>query len=204
MRGKHKEKLLHSIAQSVPGYVSAYKQVPISKLMRLNLYSVEHLLPLLTLRGSAPSPAENDPLGWIEATRSANSERGHLPLVLWLSGKFLRQSLGSKVVIDGQTHYLPPAAQRARIARKWLYIRTTYPNEVSPMSEAQDEHFLDILTTVIENPPSAVEIAVNQAYLNKFGWCNPLCVSAETAKGFYDDAAWRWLARVGCAQSTNA
>lgn len=182
LSGKDKKKLLHLLAQDCSdpsdaetAYVSVYDRVGIERVMARELWSVEHVLPRSKVNGRDPGNGENDPLGWVEATRTANSRRSNTPLVLWQerSGMYVRE----KVFLDGVEHFVPPADQRARLARKWAFVRATYPNEVAPPSAAQRAHAADICALMKHTKPFSYELCVNQRFRNTYGYGNPLLES---------------------------
>jgi hypothetical protein len=195
LRGKHKNRLLHAVAAAADDdeadggdYLSAYEEVDIDELLAFNKYSVEHVVPRSHVNGSASVPAENDPLGWVEATRRANSRRSNLPLVLWEHGDGAAAEPNTVVTVDGDKHYVPPMAQRARLARKWLCIRATYPG-VRPPTAAQRRFQDSIVALARDAPVQPAERAVNEAYREALKWANPLL--ENRAKQFYDDKSWR-------------
>ena len=79
-----KHTLLHNIAGSVDGYATAYERRLLVEPVPARTMSVEHVLPRSMINGRGEGAAENDPFGWIVATRSANSSRSNKPLVLWV------------------------------------------------------------------------------------------------------------------------
>ena len=191
MRGKHKFRLLHSVASradndDVPGgdYVTAYEEVDIDDLFaRRRRWSVEHVVPRSAVHGG--EEAESDPLGWIEATARANSQRSNHPLVLW------RSALPRGVhPLYGELHYAPPERQRARLARKWLFIRATY-SDIDPPSAAQLAHAADIIRLAKEYPVQGAELRVNDEYRTLLRWANPLL--EEGADTWYANVHWRAL-----------
>ena len=68
--------------------------------------------------------------------------------------------------------------QRARLARKWLFIRATYQG-LDPPSDAQLANAQAILALVRAHLPDAVERAVNDLYRAELGWANPLVEDAS-------------------------
>lgn len=193
--GKQKFDLLHSIAEAADddkspdgNYVSIYDQVDIDD-MPVGVRSVEHVIPRARVNGSAPAAAENDPLGWVEATRTANSRRSSYPLMLWLEddGKLAPPNL--LVRLDGELHYVPPVEQRARLARKWLYIRASYAGTIDPPSRAQQRHAARIVALAKSWPVQPAERRANAILREKLGYGNPL-LEADPDR-FYDNAGWR-------------
>ena len=188
--GEQKYSLLHGIALKAEGeYLSAYQQVDIDSIMRDGLYSVEHVVPRSHVNGRLPGKAENDPIGWIVATRRSNSARSNSPLVLWLTGDS-EYATNTTVRIDGVQHYVPPIEQRARLARKWLFIRATYGTIDEP-SAAQMRHAEDILE-LARGKPLESELSVNQEYRKLLNWANPIL--EEGGSSWFEDEAW--VARV--------
>ena len=96
--------------------------------------------------------------------------------------------------LDGERHYAPPADQRARLARKWLYTRATY--ECAPMSNAQRMHLSEIIALAKHAPPGTVEINVAKQLETLTRTRNPLILDAAPSR-WYDSPSWRLL--VGCA-----
>ena len=161
MHRRDKFRLLHHVAARADDmgddYLTPYDLVDIDDVLAQRRWSVEHVVPRSHTGDNAEARA--DPIGWIVATRSANSTRGNQPLVLW----------------DGSAsgHFSPPLEQRARLARKWLFIRATYQG-LDPPSDAQLANAQAILALVRAHPPDAVERAVNDLYRAELGWANPL------------------------------
>ena len=184
LSGKSKWTKLHSVARAADvepeNYVSAYQMLDIDDIIaRGNLLSVEHVVPRSMVNGSGPGLAENDPLGWIEATPSANAIRSNLPLVLW-PGSY-----------DGpQPHFSPPESQRARLARKWLFIRLSYSivDTIDPPSKAQTEHRKEIIKLAKTYPIQAAERRVNEIYHDMYNYSNPLL--KPNASRWYDS---KWM-----------
>ena len=211
--GKAKERLLHAVAvkandDAVLGtdsyYRTPYDEMRIRDVVTRRVWSVEHVLPRSYVNGKNPGKAENDPNGWVVATRSANSRRSNHPLMLWLDSKDGRIAPPNRVVIfddgggggGGVAHYVPPVDQRARLARKWLFLRATYccgqgRDSIAPPTAAQQKHRNDIIALAKTYPIQATEILVNEHYRETYGWANPLL--EEDAARWYDDPAWRNL-----------
>lgn len=197
MRSGDKAALLHQIAEAADddedpsnSYLTPYELIDTDDVRRLRIWSVEHIVPRSHTHGAA---AQNDPNGWIQATRDANSARSNMPLVLWqLVGeeKGTTDKPSNTVwVEEGDKFYVAPLPQRGRLARKWLYIRATYGTDVKPMHPVQRAHLPDILALVKEDVPSLVEIRVNNIIMYKTGWSNPL-IDAEKAALFLNDRDW--------------
>jgi hypothetical protein len=197
LRADDKATLLHRIAEAADddedptnSYLTPYELIDTDDVRLQRLWSVEHIVPRSHTHGAV---AKNDPNGWIQATRKANSARGNMPLVLW---RLVGEEKGSMDKPSntvwregGHAFYVPPLWQRARLARKWLYIRATYGADVKPMHPVQRAHLHEILTLVEEDGPSLVEIRVNNIIMYKTGWSNPL-IDAEKAALFLNDSDW--------------
>ena len=197
MRGKHKYQMLHSVAASADddtdpdgNYVSAYEQLDIDEVIALRRWSVEHVVPRSFINGSGPGDGEDDPNGWIEATRSANSQRSNHPLYLWPDPDGTLAPPNTLVRVDGKLHYVPPREQRARLARKWLFIRATY-DDIQPPSTAQKRRASQIVALAQHSPVQPAEHRVNEHYRQTLDWANPLL--EDGAERWYTDAAWRAL-----------
>jgi hypothetical protein len=109
-------------------------------------YSIEHVVPRSMVNGKSPGRAEDDFFGWDLADRHANSDRSNLPLVLWplqhISGR-------GRVWISGELHYNPLEEHKARLARRWIYIRCTYflDDDIDLPSDAQQKNIKLIIET---------------------------------------------------------
>jgi len=185
-----KHRLLHDVARNVnkrpdTKYVGAYEQMPIGELMRRNEFSVEHVVPRSHVNGPLPGAGEDDPRGWVDTSRRENRRRSNLPLVLWDDPGLVA---GSRPWIAGTRHYAPPPGQRARLARKWLFIRATYDGIASP-SQAQLDHADAIVHLAATTQPSRAELAVDALYRKRFGAGNPL-LNGDKAWGFYGSPEW--------------
>ena len=184
LKGRDKHRMLHSIAMSSEDdtigaqgqYLSTYTETDIDDIMASRLWSVEHVVPRSAVNGKAAGDAENDPLGWVEATRQANSMRSSYPLVLWE----LKHETGARanfVRLGGEQHFVPPLAQRARLARKWLFVRATYSHEhISPPSNAQLAHLQEIIALARDGVVGVAEQRAHDALVSLLGggWRNPL------------------------------
>lgn len=178
--GQDKRRLLHQVAidcnddQDPHGaYVSVYEGKDIDLVMKLKQWSVEHVLPRYMVKGNEPGDAENDPLGWVEATRLSNSRRSNHPLVLWLLDDE-ELPLQGFITLEGEKHFVPFQEQRARLARKWAFIRATYPDEVAPPSSAQLANANKIFDLMKQTQPFQSEICVNNHFRKTYQWGNPL------------------------------
>lgn len=197
LRSKAKHELLHDVAQACSNssgrddvYVDAYDEMDIALIIELEEWSVEHVVARSKINGREPGDGEDDPLGWIEASRKTNSRRSNHPLVLWpLPANSI--PLGDFITLYGVRHYVPPEAQRARLARKWAFVRATYPDEVSAVSTAQSKNMPLILSMMKHTDPFAAELCVNAHFRAKYGWGNPLLES--NANDWLNNVAFRGL-----------
>jgi len=178
MRGKHKFSLLHGVATRADddedgNYLTAYEQIDIDDIGGRR--SVEHVIPRSTTGDNRK--ARNDPNGWIVATRRSNSSRGNTPLVLW----------------DGEAdgHFSPPMEERARLARKWLFVRSTYGG-LDPPSEEQLRN-LSAIFEMAKKQPGRAEVRVNEIYKRELNWSNPLISNPV----WLDDSEWRKMVERG-------
>jgi hypothetical protein len=197
LRGRDKRALLHDPA--VEAFArSVYELVEAEELMDQELYSVEHVLPRSKVNDSAAGAAEDDPLGWVQATRKANSRRGSLPLILWPPSDEGPWAMPNTIVIvesaDGavrEAHYSPPAEMRARLARKWIYMRFEYGDidVLAPPSRAQWERSAEICAFAQHSPPSEAERAVDAHFREHHGCGNPLI--GEDRAVFLSEPAFR-------------
>lgn len=196
VNGRDKRRLLHALAAEADDddapdgdYVTPYDEMDIDEVLQRRVWSVEHVIPRSHVRQSG-SQARSDPLGWITATRRANSKRSNYPLVLWSDAedKPLARP-GTLVTLDGQLHFVPPVAQRARLARKWMYIRATYWGEIEPPSLAQQRHAGQIIELAKKFPIQPAERRMNELHKQLFNWSNPLL--GDDAARWYDNASWR-------------
>ena len=169
----------HQIAQSLSdiGIVvkSPYKLIPIERLLDMNNYSVEHVVPRFNINGRGPGAAENDPRGWMTADRHTNSRRGNMPLALWpdpKGGPYVQMSIAE---VDGVKHFFPPESMRATLARKWLFLRFNYRciDVFEPPSTAQINRARDICAFAKMNI-SVQEIEMNKRMKEQYGVTNPL------------------------------
>ena len=187
LRGPDKWRLLHRLAVAAQGddddYFTAYTLTDIDDVVAQRLWSVEHVRPQSKCHDAQ---AGADPNGWIEATRRANQRRSNHPLVLWLDGDDAGDSF---TVLQGVMHYRPPASERARLARKWLYMGATHARGCDPPSRAQRAHMREIIHLVRSTPVSAVERRVAEAVKEAVGFGNPLILDADPGR-FYDDDEW--------------
>jgi len=189
--GQRKHDWLHTLASKAEGYVSAYEELTMDELMQTRRYSVEHVVP--RSRIDDISDAESDPNGWVEASRRANSTRSNLPLLLWPDKQIDSKFRDYFKVCEGVVHYVPPPDQRARLARKWLYMHATYPHDIYPPSVAQLMNLNDIIELARSSPISESEQSVSDALRDLLGFGNPLLT--DEADSFYEDVDWVALLR---------
>lgn len=198
LKRKDKRILLHDVANMADDdiyqdgdYVSAYEQVDIDDMFAgRRQWSVEHVVSRSHINGGSPHPAEDDPIGWVEATPYANSSRSNHPLYLWLDPPGLLAFPRTLVRVDGELHYVPPMEQRARLARKWLFIRATY-KDVDPPSMAQVARASKIVALAQHFPVQPAELRVNADYRERLGWANPLLEDGKDV--WFKNPAWRAL-----------
>lgn len=172
-------------------YEGPYSGTDVQVIVGNRQWSVEHVIPrsMVDLKTEEGKQCISDPLGWFTETRRKNAQRSNLPLVLWkMPGEVVAERVpgtsdwtrlvhvlqSTKMLIEGEAHYVPCLEERARVARKWLYLRATYPNAVPPLSCAQKKHRYDILALVKRYPIQPVEVKMNDAHKRRFGRCNPL------------------------------
>tara|TARA_Y100000748_G_scaffold40307_1_gene29745 strand:- start:343 stop:1083 length:741 start_codon:yes stop_codon:yes gene_type:complete len=175
LRGRAKHRLLHDVAQladeqSDGGYVGVYEQLHIDALLGQHRYSVEHVVPRSHVNGRLPGAAENDPRGWVEASRRSNQRRSNLPLVMW-EAEGLEPN--TTIRVGDKLHYVPPSEQRARLARKWLFIRATYDGIDAP-SAAQAARKANVVLLAATDLAGPAELAVDRLYRERLGAGNPL------------------------------
>lgn len=202
LSGKDKKRLMHAVAaeadEDEPGpngedanYVTPYDEVDIDDVMERRLWSVEHVVPRSHVV-SEDTSAKNDPIGWMTATRTANSQRSNYPLMLWLDQDNGQLAIPRTLVrFNGELHYVPPLEQRARIARKWLYMRATYSGDLKPPSRLQKMYAAQIVSLAKAYPISPAEERVNKLYNSMLNWSNPLLNTG--ANEWYDNVEWRSL-----------
>lgn len=154
------------------------------------LRSVRSIRSIRSIRSSdktSTGRAEDDPNGWVVATRRSKSRSGNLPLVLWL----LEEQVvlpNSIALVEGEVHFVPPIEQRAELARKWLFLRATYDG-LPPPSDAQCASAADIVALAKLAPIQAEHWRVNAAHRARYGWANPLY--EEDANSWYNSREWR-------------
>lgn len=180
---------LHDLAVEADGYESAYEELPAEDLMAQNRYSVEHVVP--RSRTDDASELEGDPYNWIMATRTENSRRSNTPLKLWPDTPGRPNAQGRFQNLDGELHYLPPPDQRARLARKWLYARATYPRDVDPPTVAQLKNLEKIVTLVRDTPIMTAERQVANELYEMLHYKNPLLTN--DAADWYSTVDWHKL-----------
>lgn len=189
--GRRKHAWLHDLALAADGYESAYEEVSAKALMAQNRYSVEHVVPRSKIDDA--SDAEADPFAWVMASRKANARRSNYPLKLWPDAPWEVVAENSFQVIDGETHYVPPADQRARLARKFLYLHATYPHETDTPSVAQLRHLDQIARLVHDYPVQKAEQQVADALSGLLGYHNPLL--SRDASEMLETLDWEALLR---------
>ena len=202
LTGKDKKRLMHAVAEEAdedePGqngkdgsYLTPYDQLDIDNVLEQRIWSVEHVIPRSHVISDATS-AKNDPLGWMTATRTANSQRSNYPLMLWPDQHNGQLALPRTFVrFEGELHYVPPLEQRARIARKWMYMRATYSGDLKPPSRAQRLYSAQIVAWANAYPIQPAEQRVNDLYNSVFEWSNPLL--RPGAEKWYENVEWRHL-----------
>lgn len=189
--GRHKHAWLHDLALAADGYESVYEEAPAKVLMAQNRYSVEHVVPRSKIDDA--SDAESDPFAWVMASRKANARRSNHPLKLWPDAPWEVVAENSFQVIDGEVHYVPPADQRARLARKFLYAHATYPHDTDTPSVAQLRHLNQIVKLVHAYPVRKAEQQVADALSNLLGYRNPLL--GKDASEMLETLDWEALLR---------
>ena len=206
LTGKDKKRLMHAVAAEADedneddkddkddedgNYLTPYDEVDIDDVLGRRIWSVEHVIPRSHVISDDTS-AKNDPLGWMTATRTANSQRSNYPLMLWPDQNNGQLALPRTLVrFEGELHYVPPLEQRARIARKWMYMRATYSGDLKPPSRAQRLYSAQIVAWAKAYPMQPAEQRVNDLYNSVFEWSNPL-LSPGTEE-WYDNVEWRHL-----------
>ena len=181
VKGSRKNRLLHDPARAIEAeYVSPYELIDIDELVASGRKSVEHVLPKSFFKGKL---GVCDPLGWVAADRDANSKRSNTPLVLW-------PLLNDAVPLR---HYVPLFEQRGRLARKWIFMKYTYAQQIKvPSTKAQAAHRHLILWMARRTPISEAEHEMNEWYAEAIGWSNPLLSRDEAERDrFYDSPAFR-------------
>ena len=176
---------LYALALGIEGYTAPYTGKSVSTLRRTHQHSVEHVLPRSFFKDPKGAVGPRDPNGWVVADRTANSTRGNAPLTLW-------PRINPSVALR---HYRPPFDQRARLARKWLYMRYQYRDELDPAhlpSKPQRLKRALIFAWARMNAPSEEEMEMNDAIHEKIGWSNPLLdPCADVRNAFLDSPAFR-------------
>lgn len=185
-----KRRLVHDVARNAQGardnFVTVYEEKALEDVFVYEEWSVEHVVP----QSKCPS-AQGDVLNMTEATRSANSRRGNLPLVLWREDNGPTRDDAEFRTFDGIRHFAPPPQQRARLARKWLCVRASHAC-AAPMSTMQHRMLREIIAVAKTHPPSAVEVRVAMEVLFKTGLRNPLVLGENVAQ-WYDCPVWQQM-----------
>ncbi|MDA9603624.1 hypothetical protein N9S30_00550 [bacterium] len=192
MRSKDKN-AFHDIVQRLgPRYTTSYTNSNVKDLRSRLHQSIEHIFPRSKVNADRPGVTEDDVFGWASVDRDANSMRSNLPLVLWPT-KGLPEGI---VDIDGEAHYNPPNEHKARLARRWVYVRATYAfiNVLASPSVAQQENADAIFKLIADTSPSPVELALHQELSKKYGgWRNPLMLQGEERDGFLKSKGFHML-----------
>ena len=171
-------------------YMTPYAEQDVAYILSLGYESIEHIVPRSYYAGE--SAAQNDPFGWVVAASYKNSLRKNLPLVLWTS-EGVGDNMYAELMIGDERHFVPPVNQRARLARKWLYMRATYVATVPP-SQAQQQHLTDILDHVERYPPDLAERRMNELLAHKYGgWDNPFISQPTEALRVARTSGWQRL-----------
>ena len=183
VRSKDKN-AFHEIVQSLGNkYMTSYTNSSVKTLRERHKQSIEHILPRSFVNGRLSGAAENDPFSWASVDRNSNSTRSNLPLVLWPTF-----SLDEGIVeIGGEKHFNPPADHRARLARRWVYVRATYAliDDLAPPSVAQVKNADAIFSLIATTTPSKEELELHAKLSEKYdGWVNPLITDGEERAGF--------------------
>jgi hypothetical protein len=181
-------------------YNSPYTDDDIDVILRTRSWSIEHVLPRWLVNGGAPGEAEEDWLGWDVADSRANSARSNLPLVLWPTPTM---KVG-RVRLDGdpQTHFNPLEVHKARLARKWLFLRATYSriDRIDAASISQRRYADAIIANVRESKIGYAErrfqglleehvSSSSSSWSSGATWSNPLY--GPRADEFLIDANWK-------------
>ena len=171
-------------------YMTPYAEQDVAYIISLGYESIEHIVPRSYY--ARESAAQNDPFGWVVAASYKNSLRKNLPLVLWTS-EGVGDNMYAELIIGDEKHFVPPVNQRARLARKWLYMRATHVATVPP-SKAQQRRLTDILDHVERYPPDSAERRMNELLAHKYGgWNNPFISQPTEALRVARTAGWQRL-----------
>lgn len=179
MDAADKREYLYDLAVGI-GYRGPYTDDALKELLEEGRYSVEHVVPRSHFNDPDDAIGVRDPNGWIAADRGANSARSNRPLVLW-------PRLNSAIALG---HFRPRYEARARLARKWLYMRYQYAHELTerPPSLPQYAHENLMFAWLKLHPPTEQEMVMNERLHNKLGWSNPLLSrDKQTRDSFLDD-----------------
>jgi len=201
VKGKEKHEFYELINRSENDRFSAgqyegpYTGDDIDVIMQNEKWSIEHVLPRSLVNGRDAGEAEEDWLGWDVANRDANSDRSNLPLVLWPTPDLPT----GRVRVGGVAHYNPLEAHKARLARKWLFLRATYfqVDYLDPPSAAQKIHALETIKNVrsvrIGYAESRFQVFLQEYVAERFKttWKNPLY--GANPELFLDNEEWRAL-----------
>ena len=192
VRSKDKN-AFHEIVQSLgTEYRTSYTNSSVKTLRRDHNQSIEHILPRSFVNGRLSGAAENDPFGWASSHRTANSTRSNLPLVLW-PAHGLQQGI---VDVDSEKHFNPPNEHKARLSRRWTYLRATYAliDDLALPSAAQVQHADAIFSLIATTVPSDEELELHAKLSEKYnGWVNPLMFAGPGRDDFLESEAFRML-----------
>jgi len=182
VRSKDKNAFHELVENLGPMYRTSYTNSSVKTLRRDHKQSIEHILPRSFVNGRLSGAAENDPFGWASVDRNSNSTRSNLPLVLW-PARGLQEGI---VDIGGEKHFNPPSEHRARLARRWVYVRATYAliDDLALPSAAQVKNADAIFSLIATTPPSDEELELHAKLSEKYGWVNPLITDGEERAGF--------------------
>ena len=199
VRSKDKN-AFHEIVQSLGNkYRTSYTNSNIKTLRGDHKQSIEHVWPRSFVNGRFSGAAENDPFSWASVDRKSNSTRSNLPLVLWPTF-----SVDEGIVdIGGERHFNPPNEHKARLARRWVYIRATYAliDDLASPSYAQLKHADAILSLIATTTPSDEELELHAKLSERYGgWVNPLMFAGPARDDFLESEAFRMLVFEGTSR----
>lgn len=198
-----KHRFYHLINQSENDRFSAgqyngpYTDDDIDVILQTGRWSIEHVLPRAVVNGRAPGEAEEDWLGWDVADSRANSGRSNLPLVLWPTPGM--ETGRVRFEDDPQTHFNPVAAHKARLARKWLFLRATYSRidriDVPSVSQRRyaDAIIANVRETRIGYAERRFQVLLEEEVSSSSAakWSNPLY--GPLADDFLSERGWKAL-----------
>jgi len=178
-------------------YNCPYSGMDIDKLLKRGIFSIEHVVPRSLINASAPGVGENDPFGWEPETRHMNSKRSNLPLVLWPTPAEI--PVVGRVRIDGDVeHFNPLEGHKARLARRWMYVRATYGlyETIEPPTDAQKQNadaIIEMVKTTSAGYAEARMARLTTRYVHETyhsTWTNPL-YEKDAALQFLNDDDWK-------------